>query len=138
MHFINGGQTVRVSVQNPRFSDSESMAPRIRVRILFDVYEAAGDGSVRLRFARRVLREIELEPGDAATGRGEYVSPAVFASPEGDSTEPIRPTPTVVVREGGRTILNLPAVQGAMDPAAEIKKQAGGGRQLTEGRKAVS
>lgn len=121
MHFISGGQTVRVSVQNPRFSDSE-LEPCLRVRIVFDVYEAAGDGSVRLRFARRVLREIELEPGDAAavdfaaTGRGEYVSPAVFASSEIDPPSPIRLAPTVVLREGGRTILSLPSVQGAMDP----------------------
>ncbi|MEO8573823.1 MAG: hypothetical protein ABI481_07620 [Pyrinomonadaceae bacterium] len=122
MHFISVGQTVRVSVQNPRFSNSE-VIPCVRVRIVFDVYEAIGDGSVRLRFARRVSREVELEPGDAATfdfsaGRiGEYVSPMVFASPEeAEPSAPIRLLSTLVVREVGRTILNLPAVLKGFDP----------------------
>ncbi|MGH9948014.1 MAG: hypothetical protein ACRD6X_12550 [Pyrinomonadaceae bacterium] len=124
MHFINGGQTVRVSVQNPRFSDSE-VIPCVRVRIVFDVYETAGDGSVRLRFVRRVSSEIELETGEAATfdfaaGRtGEFVSPAVFARPEairlGDP-EKERLLTTVVVRQFGTTLLNLPAVLKGFDP----------------------
>ncbi|MEP6704714.1 MAG: hypothetical protein ABJB34_07905 [Acidobacteriota bacterium] len=122
MHFISGGQTLRVTAENPRFSDSE-IVPCIRVRIFFDVYEAAGDGSVRLRFARRVSREVLLDGGEAATfdfavGRsGEYVSPAVYASPEGtEPPAPIRLLSTLVVREFGRTILNLPAVLKGFDP----------------------
>lgn len=123
MHFIGGGQTLRVAAQNPRFSDSE-IIPCVRVRVVFDVYEAAGDGSVRLRFVRRVSRQILLEAGEAAafdfaaTGRGEYVSAAVFASPgeenEGDGS--VRVVSTLDLREGGRTILTLPIVKRGFDP----------------------
>jgi len=129
MHFISGGQTLRVSVQNPRFSDSE-IIPCIRVRIVFDIYEAAGDGSVRLRFVRRVSREGLLDGGEAATfdfavGRsGEHVSPMVFASPEGtEPPAPIRLLSTLVVREFGRTILNLPAVLKGFDPQPDPPAQ---------------
>lgn len=124
MHFIGAGQTVNVTVQNPRFSDSE-IQPCIRVRIVFDVYEAAGDGSVRLRFVRRVSRVVRLDGGEAATfdfaasRNGDYVSPAVFASPEEpESSEPVRARllSTLVVRQGERTILNLPAVLKGFDP----------------------
>jgi len=124
MHFVSAGQTVRIWVQNPRFSDSE-IIPCIRVRVVFDIYEQNPAEPVRLRFVRRVSREIELEPGDAATFNyeaertGDWVSPAVFASPEENNppdTHPIRLVPTVAVQQGGRTLFNLPAVQKAMDP----------------------
>jgi len=123
MHFINGGQTVRVSLQNPRYSDSE-IVPCIKVRVVFDVYEAAaaGDGSVRLRFGRRVSREFLLDGGEAATfdfiasSRGEHVSPAVFASPEENEPGPVRLLSTAAVRLSGFTLLNLPIVEKGFDP----------------------
>ena len=124
LHFVSAGQTVGISVQNPRFSDSE-IIPCIRVRMVFDIYTADVQNPARLRFARRVSREIELDGGEAATfdyeaGRtGDYVSPAVFynpvlAAPPDDM--PARLLSTLVVRQGGRTILNLPAVLKGFDP----------------------
>jgi len=122
MHFINGGQTLRVAVQNPRFSDSE-IQPCIRVRVVFDIYEAISSDRQRLRFSRRVSREVLLDGGEAATfdfeasRNGDYVSPAVFAHPEEpESSEPVRLLSTLVVRQGERTILNLPAVLKGFDP----------------------
>ena len=122
VHFISAGQTMRVSVGNPRFSDSV-IVPCIRVRIVFDIYEQSPAEPVRLRFARRVSREIELEAGEAATfdyasGRaGDWVSPAVFASPEEtESPATLHFTSALVIREFGRSILNLPAVEKGFDP----------------------
>lgn len=124
MHFISAGQTVRLTVQNPRFSDSE-IVPCFRVRIVFDIYEQSPTEPVRLRFVRRVSREVLLDGGEAATfdfpaGRtGDFVSPMIFVRPEGENpSEPVRSRilPTVVVREGGRTILNIPSVIKGFDP----------------------
>ncbi|MEO7674618.1 MAG: hypothetical protein ABIU09_11145 [Pyrinomonadaceae bacterium] len=128
LNFVSPGQTVGIWVQNPRFSDSE-IIPCIRVRMVFDIYEASptltpGNPS-RLRFVRRVSREIELDGGEAATfdyeaGRtGDYVSPAVFYNPVlvvPPDSMPARLLSTLVVRQGGRTILNLPAVEKGFDP----------------------
>lgn len=124
LHFISGGQSVRVSVQNPRVSDSE-IVPCVRVRVVFDIYEAAGEGSVRLRFSRRVSREVLLDGGEAATfdfaaGRGgDWVSPTVFARPEEvgpPDTRSLRLVSTLAVRQFGLTIFNLPAVLKGFDP----------------------
>lgn len=124
MHFINGGQTMRVSVQNPRFSDSE-IQPCIRVRIVFDIYEAAPGDPSRLRFVRRVSREVELDGGEAASfdfaaaRTGEWVSPAVFYNPVlifPPDNRPERLLTTLTVRQFGTTILNLPAVIKGFDP----------------------
>jgi hypothetical protein len=124
MHFISGGQTMRVTVQNPRLSDPD-IIPCIRVRVLFDVYEAAGDGSVRLRFARRVSRELELDAGEAATldfpssRSGDWISPTVSARCEencpSDPTR-VRVLSTAAIRQGGSTVLLLPAVLRGFDP----------------------
>ena len=121
MHFINGGQTLRVAVQNPRISDSE-IIPCIKVRVVFEVYEAAADGSVRLRFSRRVSREILLDGGEAATfdfpaGRsGDWISPIVFAEMDPTNARPLRLLSTLVVRQFGITVLNLPIVEKGFDP----------------------
>ncbi len=135
MHFVSGGQTVRVAVQNACVSNAEAggqcnspnpeIQPCIRMRIVFDVYEAAGDGSVRLRFARRVSREVELDGGEAATfdfpasRGGDWISPSVIArcveNCPSDSGR-ARVLSTLVLREGGRTLLNLPAVIKGFDP----------------------
>jgi hypothetical protein len=123
LHFIGAGQSARLTAQNPRFSDSETI-PCVRVRIVFDVFEAAGDGSVRLRFSRRVSREILLDGGEAATfdyaatGRGEWVSPAVFARPEDNAPGAIQPRllSTLGLRESGRSVLNIPVVEKGFDP----------------------
>ncbi len=124
MHFVSAGQTAGITVQNPRFSDSE-IVPCIRVRVVFDIYEQNPSVPVRMRFVRRVSREIELDGGEAATFNyaagqlGEWVSPAVFYNPvlaSPPDTMPARLLSTVVVRQGERTILNLPAVLKGMDP----------------------
>jgi len=124
LHFVSAGQTVRVSLSNPRFSDSE-IIPCIRVRVVFDIYEQSPTEPVRLRFVRRVSRAIELEPGEAATfdyaagQTGDYVSPAVFYNPvlaAPSDNMPARLLSTLAVRQGGRTILDLPAVLKGFDP----------------------
>lgn len=135
MNFINGWQALRLSVQNPRFSDSE-IVPCIRVRVVLDFYEAAGDGSVRPQATRRVTREVLLDPGDAASfdvpaalacdgsvcpaaRQGVYVSTSVFATPvETDPPDPVRLkfNSTLVLREFGRTVFTLPAAEKGFDP----------------------
>lgn len=121
MHFINGGQTVGIIIHNPRVFDGE-IQPCIRVRVVFDIYEQNPPDSGRLRFARRSSREVELDPGEAATfnfaaGRnGDWVSPMVFATPEEGETGPARLLPTVTVRQFGITIFNLPIVEKGFDP----------------------
>ena len=93
--------------------------------IAFDVYEAAGDGPVRAVFVRRVLREVELDAGQAALfdfapdRNGQWVSPMVLSRViEGSPPElgPERILSTVAVLQVGRTILNLPAVLKGFDP----------------------
>lgn len=123
MHFIGAGQTVNVSVQNPRLSDSE-VIPCIRVRVVFDIYEQSAT-SPTLRFRRRVSREVLLDGGEAVTWDmtpsrdGDYVSTMVFAHCEencpSDPTQ-LRVLSTLAVRQGERTILNLPAVLKGFDP----------------------
>ncbi len=124
MHFIGAGQTINVTVQNPRFSESE-VIPCIRVRVVFDIYEANPSNNRRLGFVRRVSHEVLLDGGEAATFNfaasrdGDYVSPMVFASPgeiAPPDNRPERLVSTLVVRQGERTILNLPAVLKGFDP----------------------
>ena len=122
MQSVASGQSLQVAVVNPRVSESE-IVPCIKVRIIFDVY-SADLATGKLRFVRRVSYEAELDGGEAAifdyapSRGGEYVSPSVFARPEEDSTEPVRDgiLSTLLLREGVRTILNLPAVIKGFDP----------------------
>jgi hypothetical protein len=123
MQSVASGQSLQVSVLNPRVSDGE-IVPCIKVRIIFDVYAADGTTG-KLRFVRRISHEVELEGGEAATvdyaasRSGDFVSPMVFARPEDeDLPEPVREAilPTLLLREGGRAILNLPAVIKGFDP----------------------
>jgi hypothetical protein len=122
IHFLNYGQSMRVAVQNPKFSDSE-IIPCVRVRVVFDVYENSPENG-RLLLLRRVSREVELDAGEAvsfdlpALRTGNYVSAAIFATPEGEVTGDgsVRIASTLNIREAGRTILNLPAVEKGFDP----------------------
>jgi hypothetical protein len=135
MHSISNGQTARISVQNACLSDPASiipcispdpdMQPCIRVRIVFDVYEAAGDGSVRLRFARRVSREVDLDGGEAAafdfpaSRGGDWISPSVSARCMENcpvDRRQARVLSTLAIRQGGSTVLLLPAVLKGFDP----------------------
>jgi len=123
VHFLEAGQSLRVSLQNPKFSDGE-IIPCIKVRIVLDVYENGLTDTNRLRLARRVTREIEIDAGEAAVfdfpapRTGAYVSASVFATPEtevsGDGS--VRLVSTLNIREAGRTMLNLPAVEKGFDP----------------------
>ncbi len=135
MNFLNGWQSLRLSVQNPRFSDSE-IIPCVKVRVVADFYEAAGDGSVRPQSIRTVVREVEVDPGEAASfdfpatlacdgsvcpaiRNGVHVSISVFGTPiDADPPDPIRLkfNSTLVLREFGRTGLILPAVKSGFDP----------------------
>lgn len=134
-NFLSSWQTMRLTVQNPRFNDRE-VIPCIRVRVVLDFYEAAADGSVRPQAARRVVREVELDAGEAASfdipatlicdgsvcpaaRGGVYVGASVFAAPVGDGLPAdYRPkfTPTLAVREFGRSILTLPVAEKGFDP----------------------
>ena len=123
-HFISAGQTVSIIIQNPRFSDSE-IIPCIRVMVVFDIYGQSPTEPGKLRFARRVSREVLLDGGEATTfdfrasQTGDYVSPAIFFRPAEVAPPDMRPerlVSTLVVRQGERTILNLPAVLKGFDP----------------------
>ena len=132
MHFVSGGQTARVSVQVPCVSEPAAggqcnnpdpeIIPCIRVRAVFDIYEQSPTLSPTLRFARRVSREASLCAGEAATfefraaNNGDWVSPAVFGDVAPPDTRPERLVSTLAVQQGGRTILNLPAVLKGFDP----------------------
>lgn len=137
-NFLNGWQSLKLSFQNPRYSDSE-IIPCIRVRTVLNFYDAAGDGSVRPLPIRTVTREFELDPGEAAAidipaalacdgsvcpavRNGVYVAVSVFGTPiwEGEQAppEPVRLkfTSVLVLREFGRTIFTLPAAEKGFDP----------------------
>jgi hypothetical protein len=85
----------------------------------------SADEPGRLRLSRRVSREALLDAGEAvlfdfpASRADGYVGTAVFSRPE-DREVPdgarLRLTSTLGVRESGRTILNLPAVEKGFDP----------------------
>lgn len=125
MQFIDHGRTGRLTLLNPQGRPGE-IVPCIRTQIILDYYEAAaGDGSVRPEFVRRATREVELEGGDAvsfdfpALRGGSFVNITVRATPEAaDPPDPIRErlTSTLAIREFGRTIFTLPAVQKGFDP----------------------
>ena len=132
LHFVSGGQTVRVAVQNacpsdpaaiiPCINPDPEIVPCVRVRVIFDVYEQSPTLSPTLRFARRVSREASLCAGEAATfefraaNNGDWVSPAVFGDVAPPDSRPERLVSTLAVQQGGRTILNLPAVLKGFDP----------------------
>ena len=133
-NFLSSWQSLRLTADNPRYSDSE-IIPCIRVTWIATFFELPGDGSVRVRTLRRVTRELELDPGEAASWdipaslacdgsvcpqvrNGVNVAVSVFATPvEG---EPIPPrlnfNTTLAMREFGRTVFSLPAVEKGFDP----------------------
>ena len=118
------GQSLRVTAQNPRYSDSE-IIPCIRVRVVFEVYEHSLTEAGKLRLARRAAREYLLDAGEGfnldfpAPRAGELVSASIFFRLETRDYPPdarLRPAFTASVRESGRTLLNLPAVSKGFDP----------------------
>ena len=129
LNFIGGAQTMRVNLQNLRHSDSE-IIPCIRVTVMLDFYDAGADGTVRLQRLRRVTRQIELDPGDAASfevpatlacdagcpaaRNGVYVATSIFAEPDDEGR--VRFNSTAQIREGGRSLLTLPIVERGFDP----------------------
>ena len=129
LNFIGGAQTMRVNLQNLRHSDSE-IIPCIRVTVMLDFYDPGADGSVRLQSLRRVTRQIELDPGDAASfeipatlacdgfcpaaRNGVYVATSIFATPDDEGR--VRFNSTAQIREGGRSIFTLPIVEKGFDP----------------------
>ena len=133
LNFVTGRQSLLVGVQNPRYSDSE-IVPCVRVRAVIDLFEAAGDGSVRPRPLRRVIREIELDPGEAASfdvpailvcdgsvcpaaHYGVFASVTVFGTPiEQMATSRLKFSSTLAVRESERTVFVLPATEKGFDP----------------------
>lgn len=134
-NFINGWQSLRLVAENPRYSDSE-IIPCIRVTMIVSFFDSPLDATARLRPLRRVTREIELDPGEAASfdipatlacdgsvcpaaRNGVYASVSVFATPvEGSPPDPVRLkfSSTLSLREFGRTVFTLPAVEKGFDP----------------------
>ena len=140
-------QTAQITVVNP-----SEIIPCVRVRMTFDIYEQDPPTPIRpgetdtpepdrLRFVRSVSREVELDPGEAASfdytahGRGEFVSPASFAieenevgdphrstrGPDADPLTPIRTrataaSSTLVINERGHAPFSLPGVRVSFDP----------------------
>lgn len=133
LHSLAAGQTARLAVVNRQPIFNGEIVPCIRVRIVFDVYEASPTAPARLRFVRRVERETELDAGEAisfdfTTSRaaGERVSTSVFISPDGDNPPDaarVDAVSTLEVREGGRTVLTLPGVRKGFDPQPDLPAQ---------------
>lgn len=128
LHSLADRQTMQLSLVNRFPASIREIVPCVRVQINFDVYETTGDGSVRLRFVRRVQRSVILDPGEAASfdfagsrTADERVKVSVFAVPV-DGTYPpltlVRGTLTanLVVRQAGFTIFNLPGTIRAFNP----------------------
>ena len=123
IHSLDSGQSLRVALQNPRFSDTE-IIPCVRVRVVFEVYAPDTTETGRLRLVRSFAREVLLDGGEAAAidfaamRSDRFVSVSIFATPEGEVTGDgsVRIASTLSVRESGRTILNLPAVEKGFDP----------------------
>ena len=133
--FLNGVQSLRLVVDNPRYSDSE-IIPCVRVTMILSFFDLPIDGSTRLRPLRRVTRGFELDPGEAASfdipaalacdgsvcpqaRNGVYVNVSVFATPvEGEPLPPgrVKFNSTLSMREFGRTIFTLPAAEKGFDP----------------------
>ena len=136
MQTLAAGQTAQITVVNPL-----EIIPCVRVILTFDLYEADPTSPIRLRFVRSVSREVELEPGDAATieytagGRGAFISPATFTREihdVGDSHTPalVRQTDpritiqtraiiaisSLVINERGHVIFTAPGVRVGFDP----------------------
>ena len=131
---LSSWQSLRLVADNPRQSDSE-IIPCIRVTWIATFFELPGDGSVRVRMLRRVTRELELDPGEAASWdipaslacdgsvcpqirNGVNVAISVFATPvEGEPVAPrLNFNTTLAMREFSRTVFTLPAVQKGFDP----------------------
>lgn len=132
---MNGWQTLRLAADNPRYSDSE-IIPCIRVTMILAFFDSPVDVSDELRPLRTVRREIELDPGEAASfdiqaamacdgsvcpqsRSGAFVNVSVFATPvEGEPLPAgrLKFNSTLQVREFGRTIFTLPAAEKGFDP----------------------
>ena len=135
-HFLNAGQSMRLVTDNPRYSDAE-IVPCIRVAIIVSFFDSSVDvSSIPLRPLRRVIREIELDPGEAASfdfpatlacesgapcpqlRRGVYAAVSVFTTPVEGEPIPARMkfSSTLSMVELGHTIFTLPAAEKGFDP----------------------
>jgi hypothetical protein len=125
MQTLASAQTAQITVVNPL-----EIIPCVRVRLALDIYEADPTSPGRLRFVRSVSREVELEPGEAASieytagGRGAFVSPASFVreiNEVGDphstfQTRAIIAISSLVINERGRVVFTAPGVRVGFDP----------------------
>lgn len=133
LHSFAAGQTARASVVNRQPIFNGEIIPCIRVRIVFDVYEASLAAPTRLRFMRRIEREALLDAGEAASfeftvtrAGGERVSTSVFIQTEGNNppnANRVDAVSTLEVREFGRVILTLPGVRRGFDPQPDPPAQ---------------
>jgi len=137
------GQTARLNVVNPVLqAPPDPDSPARRVRLAFDIYAVSdpndspnpttpGDTTSRLnklRFLRRVSRDVTLRPGEAASfnftaaATGTQIN-AVMVGDVEDTPNPIESrgtqpqiVPTLEVLEGGRTIFTHPALVKFFNP----------------------
>jgi hypothetical protein len=142
MQSLSPGQTAQIAVVNPL-----EIIPCVRVRIAFDIYETDPPNPIRpgesdparLHFVRAVSREVELEPGEAASfdytagARGAFVSPVTLVREINEVGDPhiprvgeVNPTPirtrmsaatsTLTINERGHVIFTPPGVRVGFDP----------------------
>jgi hypothetical protein len=125
-------QTAQIMVVNP-----SEMIPCVRVRLAFDLFEQDATDSGSLHFVRSITREVELEPGEAASleytagGRGAFVSPITLVREINEVGDPHAPRAalapqvrtravgamtTLTINEKGTVIFIPPGVRVGFDP----------------------
>lgn len=128
LHTLADRQSMRLSLVNRLPQSIRDIVPCVRVQINFDVYEVAGDGSVRLLRIRSTQRTITLDPGEAASydfsplrSPNERIDVSIFAVPVEGTFDPLKPvrgtlTSNLSVRQAGFTIFNLPGTIRGFNP----------------------
>lgn len=124
---LSSGQTVRLTVLDSAAATEVTKGKARKWTLAFDVYATDsrvvdGDGSVRtssrVRFLRRESTSVMLSAGEGAsfdfvTADGKMIVPCVMGPPDAKESSV---SVGVEVREGGRTIIVLPAVQRGFNP----------------------
>jgi len=140
LHYVAPGQTLRASVVNLGPGRSRLIDPCFDVEFVLDIYEVTADGSVRPVSTRSVIRDLEVESGQAAsfsytppastdpngTVLGEFVSvkidyalePQAGGNPRLASDRRSVPQPafTLDLLTGSGSIVAFPAVSQGLNP----------------------
>ncbi|MBS1794511.1 MAG: hypothetical protein JSS81_11690 [Acidobacteria bacterium] len=126
MQTIPAGQSLRLTVVNPKPLVVREIEPCIRVRIVIDAYAVNQTDATRFRFSRRIERSLTLDAGEAtaldltaARTGGDRLSVSVFIVPvEGTlpAGEPVVAHTTLEMRLLDRTIFTFPGVIKGFNP----------------------